>query len=482
MAAEYEESRVVGREQELGKIRSFFSEHIDSWSGGSLYVCGRSGTGKTEAVKQVFNGLRLKVSNDPDSSPAKGPRAKKTKLSRTIRMVWTMGTSTSGTSFLSNLARDCGIKVTKNLDVSLDDAFGKRRDDVLYIVVTDEIDLLPSEVVRRMFNWATENSSLVLLGIANVVNAGSRLFRFDQNVPKELPFEPYKVVELKPIIEKKLGEDLARFDPKALELCIRKAEKNSSGDVRTCLGWCERLLSFHKNSKHTLEATTTSSKLIGLADVVRVTGPMETPQSRRIQSLPAQSRFALVACVVAHRKQQHPVNVQRENPLLADDAIHNKNDNVKEDEEMTTFDEWIGEKVLKESWQMLREVWKIPIEGNLQEHLDRLRENDVVSVQTKKATGKKTGTCISYKIKANSKDIETALLKDDTTGNCESENSTNFLNHSSSSSSLGTSSAVATGEETACITNLNLAKRRPIFLAFKGIRPRVLANMHAVSS
>jgi Cdc6-like AAA superfamily ATPase len=438
-----EERRIIGREKELTHIRNFLNSHLEQKKGGSLYVCGRSGTGKTEAMRQIYEGLQkfILTSNEQENKST----SKRSKTQPNIRLCWLNG-SAFGASFSSTLANELCLTsstVKSNAETVLERNF--RDQTTMFVVVTDEIDLLPPDTVRKLFSWATEKSSFILIGIANVVNAYADLFKLQISPPEELPFPPYDAKQLFEIVRVKIGpEKSLMFQPEALEYASKKAK---SGDVRQLLSVCEKSL---------IQAGVFSKpdKKVTMLDVVRAVAS-QCIYSRIIQDLPVQCRFAIVACTIAassNNEGSKPSEQEKLQPV----------------ESSKQYPQAVDEKQVKDAWNKLREWWKIPIEGDIGDHLRTLRDNqllETVNVSSgakgKQKSNSSSGKGPKYKILPNRDEILDGLIAEEK----EEEQDSEAINQSSSKH--------PTAEP-------ELLKRRPIIMAFNGIRPaRMIANMHA---
>ena len=435
----FEVVRIIGRETELDTIRGFFHSRIESRSGGGLYICGRSGTGKTEAVRQVYDGVQKSLL----AHERAGKQSKRARKSRDeVVLAWLNGnTLATRETVMSSLALALSVSASTGtqLESSVEARLSRQPDEseALVFVVIDEVDLLPPELVRRLFSWAHDKSSLALIGIANVVNVGANLFKTVLIPPKEIAFVPYDATQLKAIAALKLGERADLFSPEALDMCARKISVKS-GDVRQCLSLCEQALSLAKDKPK-----------VALIDVVKAAGTTQTPIARTISALPAQCKFALVACVNAANAR---TNTSSSMTDTASPRLERYPDPV-------SFTD------VQEHWQKLREHWSIPIDGDVEDHLYGLCSSKVLEIVTipktkpvKNASSKKAATTSgsAYKILANRDEVLNGLTggdevdeddSNDTQGNYEKD----------------------------------VIARRPIIMAFNGVRRRSYVNMHAAT-
>ncbi len=289
----YEEPKVIGRISELSQLRRFIKTSIVDKKGGYFYICGNTGTGKTEVANQVFHGINTWMSINSISA---------------LRLLWI-----EGSRGLIEIPKCLNIKKKKS---EINSLFEKP--NPLTLLVIDEIDLLNKKEYKKVIEMANApNSRLILVGISNIEQPG-------------LFFRGYTDLELEAIVKSKLSKEiLEKFHPVAIKMCMKKAAK-LSGDVRKALENCQRVFQIYS-----AELT-----LITAADVNR--GLAECSFKSKIQNLSAQCKFALVA-----------------------------------------VDGQVGLDEIRKKWTKLREVWGIPIDGDVFLQLEQLMDAGILDREFK---------------------------------------------------------------------------------------------------
>ncbi len=230
--------RISGREVEQDVIHSYVTRLLDAKHGGSIYVNGPPGTGKTAVVSQVLHQLRTSK--------------------RHQHIILNCNTLNNPKEIYSKICEELLQEYPQTVSSSL--ALLKRHftsSKLASIVVLDEIDALTGihqDLLYNLFQLPFEkNSKLILLGIANALDLTDRnLPRLKAKAMKleTLNFKPYSCKEIVKIIECRLMDLAARyqngtlpppFDPAALQLCARKVS-TQTGDIRTAFDICRRAI------------------------------------------------------------------------------------------------------------------------------------------------------------------------------------------------------------------------------------------------
>jgi Cdc6-like AAA superfamily ATPase len=238
--------RETERKEVIGVLRSAVMEGA---LGGSLYLSGTPGTGKTATVHQALRALAA----DKTLPPFRTIFVNGMKLSSpydVYSLLWEAltGQAAKPARALELLERRFaqpgpvggkGIAVTTK---------GKRRSaQEKAVLVLDELDYLVTSkqsVIYNLFEWATRGSShMVVVGISNTMDLPERLLpRVESRLNmRRVNFLPYSNVQLEAIIADRLGS-LDAFGAQgatsdAVELCARKVA-SVSGDVRRALEIC----------------------------------------------------------------------------------------------------------------------------------------------------------------------------------------------------------------------------------------------------
>ncbi|KAH8648957.1 P-loop containing nucleoside triphosphate hydrolase protein [Tricladium varicosporioides] len=235
--------KLVGRENEKAELTTFVQGHIDTTTGGCLYVSGPPGTGKSAMVNEVTTDIEV---------------------SDTLKKAYVncMSLKTSGDLHGILLESLCGdIEVFEGEESkTLQSMFvpRKKSDKMVYIVTLDEIDHILSldlDILYNLFEWSLQkNSHLILVGIANALDLTDRFLprlKARNLKPQLLPFLPYSAAQIKTVIITRLkslvGKDSPTPDyvpflhPAAIDLCSRKVS-SQTGDLRKAFDICRRAI------------------------------------------------------------------------------------------------------------------------------------------------------------------------------------------------------------------------------------------------
>ncbi|XP_054720892.1 cell division control protein 6 homolog [Uloborus diversus] len=222
-------SRLVGRDEEMIKIRSFICEHLEQRTSGSMYISGAPGTGKTSSLMSIMQSIEQKFK---------------------FAFVNCM-TVNSASDIYKNIAEAFKVpSKTKNLPKSLQELITSSGS--MHVLVLDEIDHLDSkgqEILYNLFEWPQIcRSTLILIGIANALDLTDRvlprLHAFHCQ-PYLIHFQPYTKDQIVSVLEDRLSELQNEggpiIQPIAIQLCARKIAA-CTGDIRKALDICRRAI------------------------------------------------------------------------------------------------------------------------------------------------------------------------------------------------------------------------------------------------
>ncbi|KAG5517854.1 hypothetical protein PMAC_000308 [Pneumocystis sp. 'macacae'] len=218
-------NQLTGRSSEREFIEEFIESHVKQKQGGSLYVCGPPGTGKTviiaDIIKQQFSKKNIQFASI--NCMIQDPK---------------------------NIYSEVYEKLFKKIKISEKKAFEQLKklffQDNMYLLLLDEIDSLiakDQEILYQLFEWPIiKDSRLIVIGIANTLDLTDRFLprlKAKNALPKVFIFKPYTPQEISDIIKSRLyslsenaSKDFIPFvHPTAIELCSRKVA-SSSGDIR----------------------------------------------------------------------------------------------------------------------------------------------------------------------------------------------------------------------------------------------------------
>eukprot|EP00587_Corethron_hystrix_P001576 CAMPEP_0113308934 /NCGR_PEP_ID=MMETSP0010_2-20120614/7185_1 /TAXON_ID=216773 ORGANISM="Corethron hystrix, Strain 308" /NCGR_SAMPLE_ID=MMETSP0010_2 /ASSEMBLY_ACC=CAM_ASM_000155 /LENGTH=1233 /DNA_ID=CAMNT_0000164097 /DNA_START=101 /DNA_END=3802 /DNA_ORIENTATION=- /assembly_acc=CAM_ASM_000155 len=283
------------REDERNIILSFLKRVTLKDENGSLYICGRPGTGKTMLVKNVCHEFESSM---------------------------LVQNSTSYPVIFANVARPDSIVglLSSHMDLvkkctifDIEEILMKKKDH--WILVLDEMDLLfksdttaSSDLLYTLFKWSSSaNYSFTLVGIANSVqfqeNNLPRLGEAGMGaIPDKVVFAPYNTNAICKIIESRAP---GIFHDAALKMIGAKIS-TTSGDARQALQIAEtaiinRLDSMSEEAKSVCDDTVLVN-FLNIRSTIQSMNGQDVGQ--KINSLPSTSRLLL--CVIVALSIENP--------------------------------------------------------------------------------------------------------------------------------------------------------------------------------
>ncbi|KAJ2356668.1 AAA ATPase [Coemansia erecta] len=292
--------QIVGRSAEQAAIRAFLGASVEQGRGGSMYVSGNPGTGKTAClqalIKQSAASFRSVLVN---CVPLTRPNEVYAAILRALDIE--PARADSALAELEQLA--CGRAA--------------------FLVILDEVDSLlgaRQEVLYRLFELAAQpNSRLALVGIANALDLTDRFLPRLQArncEPLLLNFNPYQVADIVSILQSRLdaarngGEPL--IQRAALELCARKVAA-TSGDLRKALDVCRQAMEMAEaeHKRRALQAdkenpdAVLAPPAVSIMHVARVLTSLNgSPTMQKLGALNFQQK--LVLCAYVHLAAARP--------------------------------------------------------------------------------------------------------------------------------------------------------------------------------
>lgn len=211
---------------------------------GPLYLSGMTGTGKTATVLTAISSLsQIKEELGlPDYTfiEINGLRLSSPQEAYTLLWKGISGEHVASRTALQRLKDYFAEK--KNIN---SDSFDEIEH---FICLLDELDFLITSneaVIYNLLEWSqSQNSGLILIGIANTMDLPDRLSKKSQSrmgggTFHRISFRPYTFDQILQILTNRLQNLNGIFDGKILELVARKAAA-CSGDLRSALKICQR--------------------------------------------------------------------------------------------------------------------------------------------------------------------------------------------------------------------------------------------------
>ncbi|PIA19152.1 P-loop containing nucleoside triphosphate hydrolase protein, partial [Coemansia reversa NRRL 1564] len=249
--------QIIGRESEQMTIRKFLQDTVEKGRGGSMYISGNPGTGKTACLQALIKQSAVDfasvlVNCVPLTRPGQVYAAVLNALNVKFK---------SADSALADLEKHVFCK------------------GHAFLVILDEVDSLlgnRQEVLYRLFELAAHPSSrLALVGIANALDLTDRFLPRLQArncEPLLLNFNPYQVNDIVVILQSRLDSVASSMATEpliqkaALELCARKVAA-TSGDLRKALDVCRQAMEAAEAEHKRKSMTRVGDKENGVASV-----------------------------------------------------------------------------------------------------------------------------------------------------------------------------------------------------------------------
>ncbi|KAJ1751641.1 AAA ATPase [Coemansia sp. RSA 989] len=276
--------QIVGRVAEQRTIRKFLQESVEQGRGGSMYISGNPGTGKTACLQSL---IKQSEASFPSVLVNCVPLTKPGQVYEAI--LEALGASCGPDSALSQL---------EHL------VFHSRA----FLVILDEVDSLlgsRQEVLYRLFELAAHpQSRMALVGIANALDLTDRFLPRLQArncEPLLLNFNPYQVKDIVEILQSRLNSVSREpiIQKAALELCARKVAA-TSGDLRKSLDVCRQAMEMaeaeHRRQAKDKENHDESQPKVTLMHIAKVlTNLNGSPTMQKLEALNFQQKLVLCA-------------------------------------------------------------------------------------------------------------------------------------------------------------------------------------------
>ena len=239
------------RESQADELRTRIETSLLTKTGGSVFMGGLPGTGKTATVREVVRKMDAST-REGSLEPFVYIEINAMELTRPELVYGEMARALSQKPGVSgDLELAAGGPVASAPKVTdarrmLAKLFkhAKSPREVGIVALIDEMDLLVTRkqtVLYNLFDWAASpHSRLFVIGVANTIDLPERMLprvhsRLGVHIIK---FPSYSVSELETIVQSRLHL-LPAFDAAAIALCARKVAA-ISGDARRALELCRR--------------------------------------------------------------------------------------------------------------------------------------------------------------------------------------------------------------------------------------------------
>ncbi|XP_077259349.1 origin recognition complex subunit 1 isoform X1 [Temnothorax americanus] len=222
------------REEEFNNIYTFLESKLMDNSGGSIYINGVPGTGKTATVNEILKCLKRAV--------------EKGKLDYfDLVEINGMKLSEPRQAYVQILKQLSGKVLTWEQAYNmLEKKFSSNAKRPMTLLLVDELDLLCTkrqDVIYNLLDWPTKASArLVVITIANTMDLPERVLmgRVTSRLGlTRVTFEPYNYKQLYEIVLTRL-KNTDIFENEIIQLIARKVSA-VSGDARRALDICRRV-------------------------------------------------------------------------------------------------------------------------------------------------------------------------------------------------------------------------------------------------
>ncbi len=234
------------RETERAGVLEFTADGLRKGGGGSLYISGMPGTGKTATVREVvrqlqasaafgklpafdfveLNALRMRHPYDAYTElllALTGRRVEHRRAAQELERMFSRGEGGAGGG--------CGSSVER------------RRPCLLLMDELDHMVTVKQTVLYNLFDWPTRPGSwLTCVSISNTMDLPERLLpRIHSRMGMtRVVFKPYRAQQVEQIVQARLtGLEVGLFDDAAVAFAAKKVAA-VSGDIRRALDFCRK--------------------------------------------------------------------------------------------------------------------------------------------------------------------------------------------------------------------------------------------------
>lgn len=282
---------VVERDREFAQLKECIANALVNTEGRGIYICGSPGGGKTLLVNQVIrdfkkslgdldeeedeydsdiNNKQMYLLGSPHTSPFQIIRMTGTSIRNSNQFYSKLCDELEGDDTTNTKAVEMKTKVFQRfINTPFQGKQSPKTPSSMIVLVIDEIDRLPLDIVTELYNAAAQqHSTLILVGIANDINfPEERLMGLSHDARPDpiIVFETYSADQLKDILRRRL---YSLADDAALTFLAGKSKK--TGDVRSLIDMASKCVSFAesklkeegKRMDTLLEAPIITSKIV----------------------------------------------------------------------------------------------------------------------------------------------------------------------------------------------------------------------------
>jgi cell division control protein 6 len=285
---------IVSRESELNRLRSFITSKLESRTGGSMYISGAPGTGKTASIEYILEELKSNESFN---------------VKYRVVQINAMNLRNANEVF-DLMVQKLGIEKTvhkTSSDLIERELFKKKSEKIMTILVLDEMDGLitsSKQTLYKIFEWSKlDGSSLITVGIANALDLTQRFLpelKARNIIPEYLIYSSYTKDQIELILKSKIQGEQAKFEDSALKLIANKTA-SVNGDIRKALEMCRSALNLAISESENIQesADPLSTITVRFPHVAKSSGELlKSRHSAMIEGLPQHQQIVLC---VAHK-------------------------------------------------------------------------------------------------------------------------------------------------------------------------------------
>eukprot|EP00978_Attheya_sp_CCMP212_P001355 scaffold2847_cov56-Attheya_sp.AAC.5 len=266
----------------------------------TLYVCGRTGTGKTTAVQTCCGEIIKERESQKGSNRESVPIVCYINVTHIFKA--NDVTSQSRNEILGRIGTALGMKTdsitTTQIARKMKKIDGSTNMKPVLILILDEIDVIVAETNRdtqelleELLVWASNPSySFALIGISNEIQL--RRFKALERIAQQITFPTFRKAELTEIIKERVGTSI--IDPQAVKFVAATVERNC-GDARKAMEVMSEAVGKCMNSlsDEELAAGIIQEPIVKMCHVMQAVKESKLPLNQKITGLPHAAKVVL---------------------------------------------------------------------------------------------------------------------------------------------------------------------------------------------